>query len=175
MVAASNSVRDVDVAARPAGVVTVSNRGLAGIDGTLSTAWGVALATAGPVRLLVGDLAFLHDVNALLPVPGEARPDLTVVLVNDDGGGIFTGLEHGEPARAATFERLFATPHGSDVGALCAGYGVRYGAVTTLDGLRAALGSPPSGRSVVHVRVDRSRLRELHAQLGRAAAAAQRS
>ena len=159
VVAASNSVRDVDVAARPAGVVTVSNRGLAGIDGTLSTAWGVALAQGGPVRLLVGDLAFLHDVNALLPVPGEPRPDLTVVLVNDDGGGIFETLEHAQAADRPTFERVVATPHGVDVAALCTAYGVPH---TRPAGPEEALGlltARPRGVRVVELRVPRSAVR----------------
>ncbi|MBI4940034.1 MAG: 2-succinyl-5-enolpyruvyl-6-hydroxy-3-cyclohexene-1-carboxylic-acid synthase, partial [Actinobacteria bacterium] len=137
--AASNPIRDLDLAGRPFGDVldrepgvvvgdqtqVVANRGLAGIDGTLSTACGAALARDGaPVRVLVGDLAFLHDANALLSGPAERRPDLQVVLLDDDGGGIFSLLEHGERAargadRAALFERTFGTPHGTDVAELC--------------------------------------------------------
>ena len=90
------------------------------------------------------------------------------VLVDDDGGGIFTGLEHGEPGREATFERLFGTPHGADVAALCAGYRVPYQEVTSVEALRSALRGQPSGRGVVHVRVDRSRLRGLHGRLAAA-------
>ncbi len=173
--AASNPVRDLDLAGAPWAEhprAVLANRGLSGIDGTLSTASGAALAAGAPTRVLVGDLALLHDLNGLLLPPGEPEPDLQVVLVDDDGGGIFTGLEHGEPARAATFERLFGTPHGADAAALCAGYGVRYAAVGGLDELRAALAPAPAGRSAVHVRVRRSHLRALHARLAAAAAAA---
>ncbi|SDQ15265.1 2-succinyl-5-enolpyruvyl-6-hydroxy-3-cyclohexene-1-carboxylic-acid synthase [Quadrisphaera sp. DSM 44207] len=173
--AASNPARDLDLAARPwAGAAprAVANRGLSGIDGTLSTASGLALATGAPVRVLVGDLALLHDANGLLLPPGEPEPDLQVVVVNDDGGGIFTGLEHGEPARSATFERLFGTPHGADLAALAAALGVPHERAEDLAGLREALAAPVRGRSVVEVRVDRSRLRDLHARFADAVRAA---
>ena len=90
-VASSNPVRDVDLAATPrADVAVLVNRGLAGIDGTLASATGAALALAPrPAYALVGDLAFLHDLNGLLIGPHEPQPDLTVVVCNDDGGGIF--------------------------------------------------------------------------------------
>lgn len=158
VVAASNSIRDVDLAGRPLGVRTVSNRGLAGIDGTVATAEGVALAS-GPTRLLLGDLAFLHDANALLPVPGEPRPDLTVVVVNDDGGGIFETLEHAAVVDRATFERVVATPHGADLAALCAAFGVPHSRPTSLAGARAEIGTAPRGLRVVEVVVDRAGVR----------------
>ena len=177
VVASSNVVRDLDLAAAPllapplsgpdAGYDRVlANRGLSGIDGTLSTAVGVAAATARPTRALVGDLAFLHDLGALaVPASERDRLDLQVVVLNDDGGGIFGLLEHGEPARAASFERVFGTPHGADLAALCAGFGVRHARATTLAALRAALRAPGSGLSVLEVRADRSALRVLHADI----------
>ncbi|NAZ86779.1 thiamine pyrophosphate-dependent enzyme, partial [Kineococcus indalonis] len=158
VVAASNPVRDADVATRPAGVPTVSNRGLAGIDGTLATASGVALARGGGARLLVGDLAFLHDANALLPVLGEERPDLTVVLVNDDGGGIFETLEHAGAVRRSTFERVVATPHGVDVAALCAASGVAHERPGTPAAAAAAIAARPAGLRVVELRVPREQV-----------------
>src|SRR5690606_38641371 len=91
---------------------------------TLSTAAGVALAVGGPVRALVGDLTFLHDVGGLLVGPLETRPDLTVVVANDDGGSIFATLEHGQVGSADVLERVFGTPHGTDLAGLCAGFGV---------------------------------------------------
>ena len=95
----------------------LANRGLAGIDGVVSTAVGIALSrTGGPTYALLGDLTFLHDANGLLVGPDEPTPDLTLVVVNDDGGGIFTTLEHGAPERAADFERVFGTPTGTDLG-----------------------------------------------------------
>ena len=158
VVAASNAIRDVDLAGRPLGVRTVSNRGLAGIDGTIATAEGVALAT-GPTRLLLGDLALLHDANALLPVPGEVRPDLTVVVVNDDGGGIFETLEHASAVDRATFERVVATPHGVGVAALCAAFGVAHSRPATRAEALAALTARPRGLRVVELVTDRGQVR----------------
>ncbi len=175
--AASNPVRDLDVVAAPwqeHPLAVLSNRGVAGIDGTLSTAAGAALASGAPTRVLSGDLAFLHDLNALLLPRAEVRPCVQVVVLDDDGGGIFVGLEHGEPARAATFERLFGTPHGSDVAALAAGYGATYEAVTSVDRLRVVLADVPAGLSIVHVRAPRSRRRAEAADLAAAARAAVR-
>jgi 2-succinyl-5-enolpyruvyl-6-hydroxy-3-cyclohexene-1-carboxylate synthase len=173
----SNPVRDLDLAAHPAEGAVLANRGLAGIDGTTSTASGVALALGGPVRCLVGDLTFLHDAGGLLVGPGERRPDLQVVVVDDGGGGIFGLLEHGERAlggagEAAVFERVFGTPHGASLEPLCAAYGVGYTAAPDAEALRKALASPPAGTSVVHVRVAREAQRELAARLKGAALAA---
>jgi 2-succinyl-5-enolpyruvyl-6-hydroxy-3-cyclohexene-1-carboxylate synthase len=178
--AASNAVRDLDLAARPATGPTplvVANRGLSGIDGTLSTAVGVALATRRPVRALVGDLAFLHDLNALVAAPGEERPQVQVVVLDDDGGGIFSLLEHGQrattgPGPARAFERVFGTPHGLDLVALAGATGVPARRAETLDDLRAALAVPLPGTSVVVVRAERAGLRELHARVRAAVHAA---
>ncbi|MFB9377431.1 2-succinyl-5-enolpyruvyl-6-hydroxy-3-cyclohexene-1-carboxylic-acid synthase [Kineococcus gynurae] len=156
MVAASNAVRDVDLAGSPsADVAVVANRGLAGIDGTLASGFGVALARRGPVRILVGDLAFLHDANALLIGPVEERPDVTIVLVNDDGGGIFETLEHATAVPREVFERVVATPHGADVGALCAAFGVPHSCVTSREELRERLAARPRGIRVLEVPLDR--------------------
>ena len=175
VVGASQPVRDLHLAARPrAGVSPYGNRGVSGIDGTVSTAVGVALARPGPTYALMGDLTFLHDANGLVLGPGEPRPDLTVVVVNDDGGGIFTLLEQGAPEHAVAFERVFGTPHGVDLSALCAATGtghVRVADPDGLDGLAAELGRP-EGVRVVEVQVDRSTHRDLHARLRSAAAAA---
>ena len=92
----------------------------------LSPRWGLRWAARRPAYALVGDLTFLHDANALLVGPHEPTPDLTVVVTNDDGGGIFTLLEPGEPQRAAEFERVFGTPTGTDLAALCAAHGVAH-------------------------------------------------
>jgi 2-succinyl-5-enolpyruvyl-6-hydroxy-3-cyclohexene-1-carboxylate synthase len=171
VVAASNPVRDLDLVAHriPRGVRVLANRGLAGIDGTVSTASGAGLG-GGFVRVLVGDLAFLHDANALLVPPGEHRPHLQVVVLNDDGGGIFSLLEQGDlatqgPAEAAAFERLFGTPHGVDLAALCSGYGVPHRRVDAVPDLVTALESPLPGTSVVEVRTTRTGLREVHARI----------
>ena len=86
--------------------------------------------------------------------------DLQVVVVNDDGGSIFATLEYGalaeqEPSTSPTFERVFATPHGADLAALCAGYGVRHRLVADVEGLREALAGRPQGVEVLEVRVAR--------------------
>jgi 2-succinyl-5-enolpyruvyl-6-hydroxy-3-cyclohexene-1-carboxylate synthase len=175
----SNPVRDLDLAAHPGDGAVLANRGLAGIDGTVSTASGAALALGGPVRCLVGDLTFLHDAGGLLVGPGERRPDLQVVVVDDGGGGIFGLLEHGEralrgAAEAAVFERVFGTPHGAALEPLCEAYGVGYAAAPDAETLRKALASPPPGTSVVHVRVAREAHRDLARQLRQAALSAVR-
>lgn len=163
VVGSSNPVRDLDLVARwDTAPLVVANRGLAGIDGTLSTAAGVALGLPHRrVRALVGDLTFLHDVGGLLRGPLEPVVDLQVVVANDDGGSIFATLEPGEPERSDVFERVFATPHGVDVAALCAGYGVRHTRVVDAEGLLPALATPGPGLSVVEVRVDRTGRRAL--------------
>jgi 2-succinyl-5-enolpyruvyl-6-hydroxy-3-cyclohexene-1-carboxylate synthase len=169
VVGASNPARDLDlVAAWDAPPRVVANRGLSGIDGTLSTAAGLALGLGRPVRAYVGDLAFLHDAGGLLVGPLERRPDLRVVVANDDGGSIFATLEHGDPAHAAVFERVFGTPHGADLRALCEGYGVRHTRVTGRAGLARAVAAPVDGIEVVEVAVDRAGRRELHARLSAA-------
>ncbi|PYF99580.1 2-succinyl-5-enolpyruvyl-6-hydroxy-3-cyclohexene-1-carboxylate synthase [Georgenia satyanarayanai] len=163
----SMTVRDWDLAvpALPEGMRVVANRGLAGIDGTVATATGLALATGGAVRAVLGDLTFLHDAGALLRGTLEEEVDLQVVLLNDRGGAIFATLEHGAPERAATFERVFGTPQEVDVAALCAGYGVRHTAVGGLEELGAVLTAPVAGRSVVEVVLDRSELRQQRERL----------
>lgn len=173
VVGASQPVRDLDVVARPWGVgerrLVVANRGLAGIDGTLSTAIGAALSRDSSRTLaLVGDLTFLHGSNGLLVGPDEARPDLTIVVVNDDGGAIFATLEQGGPEHAGAFERVFGTPTGADLGALCAGYRVPHRRVEP-DGLAVALASPTGGLEVVEVTLRRDDRRALDAALRTAA------
>ncbi|MBU8579121.1 2-succinyl-5-enolpyruvyl-6-hydroxy-3-cyclohexene-1-carboxylic-acid synthase [Brevibacterium luteolum] len=102
-----------------------ASRGLAGIDGLISTATGFsrALDPAVPVRLIIGDLAMLHEIGGLLREAGEELPALQIIVLNDDGGQIFAGLEHGQDHLVPYFERYFATPHGRDFAALAAGYG----------------------------------------------------
>lgn len=178
MLGSSNPIRDVDLMAsgnwHPLEVY--ANRGLSGIDGSISTAGGIALAAAIPTRLLVGDLTFLHDAGGLLLGPGEEEPDLQVVVLNDAGGGIFGLLEHGQPATLERYgtavERLFGTPHSADLAALAAGYGVRHRLISTAAELDAALAEPVTGRSVLEVRTDRAGLRGFHARVKQAVLAA---
>lgn len=165
VLASSNPIRDADLApigAEPA--LTYANRGLSGIDGTISTAVGLCLASERPGVLLCGDLAFTHDVAALAIGPDEPRPRLRIVVADDAGGSIFATLEYGAPAFADAFERVFATPTGLDLVALAGGYGVPARRVAAAD-LDDALAAPIEGLEVLVVSVDRLRRAELDARL----------
>jgi 2-succinyl-5-enolpyruvyl-6-hydroxy-3-cyclohexene-1-carboxylate synthase len=171
-VGSSLPVRDLDLAADDLADITVlANRGVAGIDGTVSTAVGTALTLPGrPAYALIGDLTFLHDLNGLLIGPGEPRPDLCLVVIDNDGGGIFATLEQGA-GEQGTFERIFGTPTGADLAAAAAVSGAAYTRVDSLDGLRAAI-APQPGIRVVHVPVSRDQLTAEGARLRDAVAAA---
>lgn len=160
----SNPVRYVDLFGRTGNQRIMANRGVAGIDGSVSTAAGIALGGGRPCYALLGDLTFLHDTNGLLIGPAEPRPDLTVVVVNDDGGGIFTLLEQGAPEHAAGFERMFGTPHGTDLAALCAAHHVPHLLIADRDKFRAAI-APAPGPRVLEIRIDRAGLRDWQAGL----------
>ena len=162
-------------AAEPAATVYAS-RGLSGIDGTTSTATGIALGGRQQTTLLLGDVTFLHDAGGLLLGSGEAEPPLRIVVLNDSGGAIFDLLEHGAVREAGTYgdavERLFGTPHTVDLAALAAAYGVGHSLVSTTAGLAEALARPVQGRSIVEVQTDRTHLRQLHARIKDAVSAA---
>jgi 2-succinyl-5-enolpyruvyl-6-hydroxy-3-cyclohexene-1-carboxylate synthase len=160
VVASSNPIRDLDLAP-VVPIRTIANRGLAGIDGTISTAVGAALANAGPTYALIGDLAFLHDSNGLVIGPDEPRPDLRIVVVNDNGGGIFSTLEQGDPTHATHFERIFGTPHHTNLEALCAATNTPYHLAETPDALRAALAPTVAGLDVIEARISRTTHRPL--------------
>ena len=160
VVGSSNPVRDLDLApVGEAAPAVFANRGLAGIDGLASTAVGVAWGSGAPVTALLGDLTLLHDATGLVVGPLEPRPDVRFIVVNDDGGSIFTTLEQGAPGHAASFERVFATPQGVRVRGLADAAGLPYRRVTTADDLRVALTTPPSGLELVEVVLDRTRRR----------------
>lgn len=153
----SNPIRDADLAPiRAEPVVTFANRGLSGIDGNLSTAVGIALATRRGTTLLCGDLTFVHDLGGLVVGEGEERPDLRIVVADDQGGSIFATLEYGHPDYAESFERVFATPTGVDLAAAVTGLGIPAVRVGTVAALDAALTAPIRGLSVVVVDVDRA-------------------
>ena len=163
---ASNPVRDAAlVGLEPQGVKVRSNRGVAGIDGTVSTAIGAALAHEGRTVALIGDLTFVHDASGLLIGPTEPVPqDLTIVVSNDNGGGIFELLEQGDPRFSDVSSRVFGTPHDVDVGALCRAYHIESQQVEVGD-LVDAVNTPFSGVRVLEVKADRSTLRQLHASI----------
>ncbi len=162
----SQSIRDADLApisARPAH--TWANRGLAGIDGTLSTATGVALATGLPMTVLLGDLTLQHDMGALVAPPLEPGCDVRVVVVDDDGGAIFSTLEQGDQAYAEAFERVFGTPQGVDLAALASALGWQTTSVAGPLALRAALAGAVSGRQMVVASLTRDGRRDGEASL----------
>ncbi|MFD1825003.1 2-succinyl-5-enolpyruvyl-6-hydroxy-3-cyclohexene-1-carboxylic-acid synthase [Mumia zhuanghuii] len=165
VVGSSNPVRDLDLMAVPYPVgerrMVMSNRGLAGIDGVVSTAIGAALARPRSAALAyLGDLTFLHDSNGLVIGPDEPRPDLTFVVASDDGGSIFSTLEQGDTPYAEAFERVFATPTRVDLGQLCAAMGVAHVVVESVDALDAVLADTAEGIWVVEARIGRADRRE---------------
>jgi 2-succinyl-5-enolpyruvyl-6-hydroxy-3-cyclohexene-1-carboxylate synthase len=174
--ASSLPVRDLDqqMGAR-GGLSVLANRGASGIDGLVSCAMGAALAHqaagGGPAVALLGDLALLHDSPGLALGPDEPRPDLCLVVVNNDGGGIFSQLE--QAAFAGPFERIFGTPHGTDLERLAGASGVPYARISAASELAGAL-APGEGLRLVEVRTDRAAGAALRAGLSRAAAAAVR-
>ena len=151
-------------------LMDLNNRGVAGIDGTVSTAVGGALAHGGPAFALMGDLTFLHDLTGLLLGDGERAPDLTVVVPDNDGGGIFAQLEPGADRYARDYRRVFGTPHGRDLVAVARGLGWAATRVTRAGDLAAvlALGGP----RVVVVGTDQRVEAALAAELRSAAAGA---
>jgi 2-succinyl-5-enolpyruvyl-6-hydroxy-3-cyclohexene-1-carboxylate synthase len=170
-VASSMPVRDVEYLwpADDRGRKMHFNRGANGIDGTLSTALGVAHGNA-PAVLLTGDLALLHDTNGFLLRP-KLKGSLTVVLINNRGGGIFGHLPVAqfEPP----FEEYFATPQEVDFARLCAAYGVEHVKITNLTQLAGLLEKlPASGLRVLEVTTDRKSDVITRKQLFAAAAAA---
>lgn len=137
-----------------------ANRGLAGIDGTVATATGIAVASQagggpGVTRVLLGDLALLHDVGALLLPPQEQEPRIQVIVGNDGGGTIFDGLEVASVAGREAMDRVLFTPHAVRLEELAAAYGWDYRRVTTRSALDQALTSPVGGRQLIEVPLDR--------------------
>lgn len=178
VVGASNPIRDVALAGRVSPEVRVlSNRGVAGIDGTNSTAIGAALDLqsrdpGARTVALMGDLTFVHDATGLLIGPGEPRPsNLRIVVANDDGGGIFGLLEQGDPRfntgpYEGAYERVFGTPHRTDLASLCAGFHINHRRVELSELSGHLQTDVPGGLEVVEVSTDRARLRDLHAAIG---------
>lgn len=158
---ASMPVRDVFAAAAPReGVTVLSNRGAAGIDGTVSSAVGAALAWqrdgGGRAFAVMGDLTALHDANGFVRGPDEPTPDLTVVVVNNDGGAIFGLLAQGAEEYADAYERVFGTPHGVDFAAWCGATQTPHIRTASVGAaLDAALDPRGGGIHVVELRTDR--------------------
>ncbi|WP_298865930.1 thiamine pyrophosphate-binding protein [uncultured Microbacterium sp.] len=160
MFGSSRLVRVADQVLGGKKVPVHANRGLAGIDGTIATGLGIALASqaagaAGVTRVLLGDLAFLHDVGALLLPADEPHPRIQVIVGNDGGGTIFDGLEVAASAPAEDLDRAFYTPHGADLSALATAYGWEYTQVSTRSALEQALTSPAPGPQIIEVPLER--------------------
>lgn len=173
VVASSMPVRDLETVApaRDAPLRVLSNRGANGIDGTIATAYGVAAASPGPVVLLTGDVTLAHDAGSLLTATRIGVP-LTVVLVDNGGGGIFDFLPVAD--ETAEFETHVATPPGLDVAGLAQAYGLHLLPVEDLAGLRAAVeyGLSSDGTQIIHARTDRAENVALHRELWDAVGAA---
>ncbi|SHI51524.1 2-succinyl-5-enolpyruvyl-6-hydroxy-3-cyclohexene-1-carboxylate synthase [Actinomyces denticolens] len=129
----------------------VANRGLAGIDGTIATASGLALASGRPVRAVMGDLAFLHDAMSLGRGALEREPDLQVIVLDDAGGAIFKGLEYAGVPGDERFTRLFSTPQRADIAALARALGMAVHEAGDARALERVLAEPVRGLSVIRV------------------------
>ena len=152
---ASGTIRAFDLAARPGpgcGLV-LSNRGLAGIDGTIATAYGVARATGRATRAVLGDVTFLHDVSslALLQPDSNEQLPLQIIVMNDGGGNIFRQLEHAEAADKRMFDRYFLTRRDVNVAAVAVGYGWEYTPIQSLDELDYLVRRPIREPGIVEV------------------------
>ncbi len=146
-------VRHVSSYAGSLAATCIGNRGTSGIDGVMSTAWGAGLTrSSGMTYALIGDLTAIYDRNGLLAPASEPRPRLDYVVIDNDGGGIFSSLEQGAPDFAADFERVFGTPHGADLSSLLAAPGVEVTTVDSAAGLRSALERPATGVRVIVAR-----------------------
>lgn len=154
MIGASAVIRSFDTSVVPGGVspIAVANRGLAGIDGTVSTAVGLSVGLGRPVRAVLGDLTAVHDATGLMTGERELEPDVQVIVLNDAGGAIFAGLEHASAPRDV-LERFFLTPQRIDFEQLAGALGAGFQRVDA-DDLAAVLERPVAGRSIVEVALD---------------------
>lgn len=157
VVGASFPVRHVSSLAGRIRARCIGNRGTSGIDGVMSTAWGAAIAHAddhadGATYALVGDLTAIYDRNGLLVAPTEPLPRLDYVVIDNDGGGIFSSLEQGAPDFAADFERVFGTPHGADLATLLSAPRIPVLAADSLGEVMAMLSTPARGVRVIVAR-----------------------
>ena len=170
VVSSSMPVRDLEWFAPPRdGVRVFSNRGVNGIDGVVSTAVGVALSSKSPTALLIGDIAMLHDSNGLLNLI-RRDAQLKIIVIDNEGGGIFSFLPQAQAMEGDQFEQLFGTPHSVDFAALAKTHGIAFTWVATAEELRRELAN--SDTSIIGVRTDRSKNVDDHNVLYSAVAAA---
>jgi 2-succinyl-5-enolpyruvyl-6-hydroxy-3-cyclohexene-1-carboxylate synthase len=174
VVSSSMPVREVEWFAAPRDDVVVhANRGANGIDGVVATGIGVALGSGAPTAVLVGDIAFLYDANALAAVTRRSV-DLVVVVVDNDGGGIFSFLPQAGALDEARFEQLFGTPHGTDLAALAGAHGVTVRRVDRQVDVAPAVSGALAlgGAHVLLVATDRGKNVAVHDEIHSAVAAA---
>ena len=119
----------------------------------ISTATGLSLGLWEPVVLLIGDIAMLHDIGGLLTPSAEAAGDVTIVVLNDDGGAIFSGLEHSQDHLEGFLERYFTVPHGRGFAELAAAYGWEHTQATGAEEFAAAFGMNDGGRNTAARRI----------------------
>ncbi|MGI8427438.1 MAG: 2-succinyl-5-enolpyruvyl-6-hydroxy-3-cyclohexene-1-carboxylic-acid synthase [Actinomycetota bacterium] len=164
-VSSSMPIRDLDWFMHPRqGLKISANRGVNGIDGFVSTALGVALSSGGPAVALCGDLSFLHDQNGLLFARNNPV-DLTFVVINNNGGGIFSFLPQADDDQ--NFERLFGTPHNIDLARLCDVYGLGHALVQEPAHLPSAMAAAQKagGVQVIEARTDRHKNTGIHRKI----------
>lgn len=162
VVASSMPIRDLDVwGGRWNAVRTIANRGANGIDGIISTALGVAVSAGRHTLAYIGDVAALHDVGSLATV-ARLAPDLTILVVNNDGGGIFHHLAQADPTNLDPnrFERLFGTPHGLSIATLATAFGIETSTVKTPNELHMALSARSGTPRLIEVHTSRAEAAE---------------
>lgn len=149
--AASNVIRSFDLGAAAPGARDVySNRGLAGIDGTIASSLGLQAATGKPVRVVLGDLSFCYDLASLPARPGGEQ-DVQLIVFDDQGGSIFHSLEHGAATDRDTYLKFFGVPQHIDICAVAGACGWEPRSVRSIEELREVVLQPVRGRSLVHV------------------------
>jgi 2-succinyl-5-enolpyruvyl-6-hydroxy-3-cyclohexene-1-carboxylate synthase len=169
VVSSSMPVRDVEWFGAPSATVVHSNRGANGIDGVIATGIGVAIGSGEPTVVLLGDVAMCHDQSSLTSLAARQLP-LTIVVTDNDGGGIFSFLSQRSQLSAERFEQLFGTPHGTDLVALARAHGLGARTVSSRDELLQAVADREA--SVVRVESNRDSNVAVHDALHAAVAAA---
>ena len=142
-VSSSRPVRDIEAfATARTGIETFANRGLAGIDGNISTAMGIATARIATIAVL-GDLSFLHDLTGLIH---SEKPNLLILVVDNNGGGIFSTLTH---RGSDGFESIFGTPHNLDLAVIASALNIKTSTINSVDQLNKELAQPIEGVRIV--------------------------
>lgn len=148
----SNTIRAFDLAAFGVRQHVYSPRGLAGIDGNIAQPLGLASTLGTPIRVVMGDLTFNYDLNALT---AQTNTDAQIIVLDDGGGSIFASLEHGEPEYAHLYEKFFAAKQNLDIAAAARACGWRSRVLTSIEELHKCVQDPIQGREVVVVPISR--------------------